>query len=209
MTSHGTGHSWREPITCLKIDGVCRQIHLTRNFSHTPCHMCSHHIVAQGVSVRVSFHPHAIHDVTCLSVRWSFLVSFSPVSLLLPPLLFLILPVLCPALHPQCCHRRGLNPLRTRRMRSIAPWRYTILSQVMSPTSSTTSTTQRLLQRSSRMDPATLIRSLRTRAMRYLLFIQEREEPANRRQAYHSHEESLLPAQSFFAHKYGETSIRT
>ena len=28
------------------------------------------------------------------------------------------------------------------------------------------------------------------------LFIQEREEPANRRQAYHSHEESLLPAQT-------------
>ena len=32
------------------------------------------------------------------------------------------------------------------------------------------------------------------------LFIQEREEPANLRQAYHSHEASLLPAQSFFAH---------
>ena len=32
------------------------------------------------------------------------------------------------------------------------------------------------------------------------LFVQEREEPANRRQAYHSHEESLLPAQFFFAH---------
>ena len=32
------------------------------------------------------------------------------------------------------------------------------------------------------------------------LFIQEREEPADRRQAYHSHEESLLSAQSFFAH---------
>ena len=32
------------------------------------------------------------------------------------------------------------------------------------------------------------------------LFIQERQEPANRRQAYHSHEESLLPAQSSFAH---------
>ena len=30
------------------------------------------------------------------------------------------------------------------------------------------------------------------------LFIQEREDPANLRQAYHSHEESLLPAQSFF-----------
>ena len=32
------------------------------------------------------------------------------------------------------------------------------------------------------------------------LFIQEREEPADRRQAYHSFEESLLSAQSFFAH---------
>ena len=32
------------------------------------------------------------------------------------------------------------------------------------------------------------------------LFIQEREEPADRRQAYHSSEESLLPAQSFFTH---------
>ena len=30
------------------------------------------------------------------------------------------------------------------------------------------------------------------------LFIQEREEPANLRQTYHSREESLLPAQSFF-----------
>ena len=29
------------------------------------------------------------------------------------------------------------------------------------------------------------------------LFTQEREEPANLRQTYHSHEESLLPAQSF------------
>ena len=32
------------------------------------------------------------------------------------------------------------------------------------------------------------------------LFIQEREEPANLRQTYHPHEESLLPAQSIFAH---------
>ena len=44
---------------------------------------------------------------------------------------------------------------------------------------------------------------MRPSEKRYLhssLFIQEREEPANRRQAYHSHEESLWPAQSFFAH---------
>ena len=42
-------------------------------------------------------------------------------------------------------------------------------------------------------------------------FIQERQEPANRRQAYHSHKESLLPAQFFLfrTHKYGETHMRT
>ena len=39
------------------------------------------------------------------------------------------------------------------------------------------------------------------------LFIQEREEPADRRQAYHSHEESLLPAQSFFAHTRTERPV--
>ena len=32
------------------------------------------------------------------------------------------------------------------------------------------------------------------------LFSQKREEPADRRQSYHSHEESLLPARSFFTH---------
>ena len=42
------------------------------------------------------------------------------------------------------------------------------------------------------------------------LFTQEREEPANLRQTHHSHEESLLPGQSFFhTNKYGETRVRT
>ena len=41
------------------------------------------------------------------------------------------------------------------------------------------------------------------------LFIPEREEPANLRQAYHSHEESLWPAQSSFTYKFGETRVRT
>ena len=39
------------------------------------------------------------------------------------------------------------------------------------------------------------------------LFIQEREEPANRRQGYHSDEESLLSPQFFFAH--ASPGIRT
>ena len=47
------------------------------------------------------------------------------------PLLSLsLLPVLCPELQPPCRReRRAPNPMRTRRMRSIAPWRYTTLSR--------------------------------------------------------------------------------
>ena len=50
-------------------------------------------------------------------------------------------------------------------MRCIAPGRFSNLSQVMSPTSSTTSTAQRLSQRSSRMNPSKTL-NCRTRAMR-------------------------------------------
>ena len=39
------------------------------------------------------------------------------------------------------------------------------------------------------------------------LFIQERGESADRRQAYHSYEESLLPAQSFLAHTSTERPV--
>ena len=39
------------------------------------------------------------------------------------------------------------------------------------------------------------------------LFIQDREEPADRRQAHHSHEERLLSAQSFFAHARTERPV--
>ena len=42
------------------------------------------------------------------------------------------------------------------------------------------------------------------------LFIQEREEPANRRQAYHSHEKKFVASSVLFrTHKYAETRIRT
>ena len=126
---------------------LCRQEHLTRDFTHAPC-TCDHtHIVAQGVAGAQSLHPHTIHDVTCLRVRcWS---SFCLLSLYLSlrPFLFHSLPVLCAAHQlPQCRICRGLNPVRTRTLRSIAPWRCTTLSRLMSPSSSATSTAQRLLQ---------------------------------------------------------------
>ena len=76
------GYRTNSIINDLGKKGICRQIHLTRHFSHTPC-TCDHsHIVAQGVSVRISLHPHAIHDVMCLSVRLlSLRVCLSPVFL--------------------------------------------------------------------------------------------------------------------------------
>ena len=83
----------------------------------------------QRVCVRASFHLHVIHDV-CLSVRClSLRVCLSLVSLRRLLLFFLILPVLCPALHLQCQQRRRKHLLRLRTLRSVAPWRYTILPQ--------------------------------------------------------------------------------
>ena len=99
-------------------------------------------------------------------------------------------------------------------MKSIAPWRYTILSQVMSPTSLTTSTTLIFQDGSADIDTepsyfcdAELVDELFRKALSSPLSIQEREEPADRRQAYRSHEESLLPAQSFCAHARTERPV--
>ena len=61
--------------------------------------------------------------------------------------------------------------------------------RISRPTSSTISTTQRPLKFS--FDDETIGKALSSP-----LFIQEREEPASRRQAYHCLEESLLPSQS-------------
>ena len=87
-----------------------------------------------------------------------------------------------------CRHHQGIKPLHSRTMRSIALRRNTILSQDMSPSSSTTKST---IQTSGMIfvNPVTQIRRPRPRAMRKhylssLLFILEREEPANLRQVY-------------------------
>ena len=87
-------------------------------------------------------------------------------------------------------------------MRSLTLWSTTRLSQVMSPSSLTTTTSQRPMEFSSRSPPATpgprtcmTRRSVTTPSTeRSFLhcFTQEREEPADRRQAYQSFEEILL-----------------
>ena len=106
---------------------VCRQILLTRHFSHAVCTFNYMHITLHGsrratqrVCVRASFHLHVIHDV-CLSVRClSLRVCPSPISLRRSPLLFFTLPVLCPALHLQCQQRRREYRLRTMEYLAMA-----------------------------------------------------------------------------------------
>ena len=66
---------------------------------------------------------HCVRLIPVVGLR-SVLLLFLSVFL---PLLFRTLPVLFPALHLQCRHRRGLKPLHSRRMRNVAPWRYIIL----------------------------------------------------------------------------------
>ena len=74
-----------------------------------------------------------VHSIFMPSmICWSSICpSRDPLRRLL--LLFHILPDICPVLHVQCRQRRGLKPLRTRTMRSIGPWRHTVLSQIEKP----------------------------------------------------------------------------
>ena len=135
-----------------------RTEHLTpRIFSHICTHFILVHMHRMGSRCRTTclakraFHPHVIMCliVRCLSSLWS--LPLFRVSLLFVHFLHL----LCPGHHPPCrWNRRALNPLRARRMR-IVPWWYTTLSRVMTPTSSTIPTAQRLLHWSSSMNPST------------------------------------------------------
>ena len=63
--------SRQEPFTCDFSYALC-----TSDCVHTHC-MAQDESRLKRVSVRVPFHPHVIHDVMCLSVRWSFLVFLS------------------------------------------------------------------------------------------------------------------------------------
>ena len=156
-----------------KAMGWCGQILLTRHFSRAVCTSNYMHITTAWLKTS---HPTclcALHSIFMLSMMcaWAFFVSllvfvlllFLSVVYLFSSTLYLYSArhshLLCP-ITP-----RDKKPLCFRTMRSIAWWRSSILLHAMSPTSSTTSTTQRLLQRSSRMNPATQIRSPRTRVM--------------------------------------------
>ena len=69
---------------------------------------------------------HKTCSSTCLSVCCFLVLSSSSISRAST----LSLSRLCPELQLPCCReRQALNPMRTRKMRSIEPWRYTTISQ--------------------------------------------------------------------------------
>ena len=94
-----------------------------------------------------------------MSCAWVLSVLWLSVPLLVPLRVFLLFLLLLPELWaeplPTCGRNRGNIPLALRQMRSLALWPKTHLSQVMSPCSLKTSTTQRLLKSSSGTNPAT------------------------------------------------------
>ena len=102
---------------------------------------------------------HSICMSSMMSHVWACVVCSRFVFFLSLSFLYFLshcLPVLCPAHQLPCGrNRRGIKPLLSRTKRSSALWRYTTISQVVSPTSSTTPTTQRFVQWSSRMNSLT------------------------------------------------------
>ena len=138
---------------------TCRQIHLTRHFFSSTAHVF--HDVKYTTLAQVSARArhvifmviHVVRLIVC-SLCVLRLVPFR-VSFLSLALLFPLLPVLCPEPLLPCGRRQGNYPLALSQMRSLAPWPNSHLSQVMSPSSSTTTTSQRPLKISSRSPPAT------------------------------------------------------
>ena len=148
-----------------------------------------------------------------VSARHPIHVSCACVSDLSSTLHFALFTVSHLLLHPpdlhfhfQCGSVRREIPCALPRMRSLTLLSTTRLSQVMSPISSTTNTSQRPLKSSSRSSPATAgprtcmtWRSVTTpsaeRSLHHCSLRSEKSQ-ASRRQAYHSPGESLLSSQS-------------
>ena len=103
---------------------------------------------------------------------------------------------------------RSTNTATIHKIKCVVVWLKLPLPQVVSPTWSTTSTTERLMQRSSRMIPSTQTRNPRTRSMRnstmspsekrYLHNSSLRSKHNQRTwETYHSHEESCYQLSPF------------
>ena len=181
---------------------ACRQIHLTRHFSHAVCTIHFMHITLHGSSVcmRASFHLHVIHDERLIVVR---LFVFVLLLFLYVVYLFSSLSYLYSDLHSffhvdsakgnNCCAFAQWGVLHP----GDFPSSHRLWANVLEifQEESGDIDTEPSYWCDAELDDDTIGKALSSP-----LFIQEREEPADRGQAYHSHEESLLSPQSFFAH---------
>ena len=177
---------------------------------------CISHCMAQDEPPHVSvcarhFHLHAIHDV-CVSVRClSLCVCPSPVSLsftsslphstcTLPgtPSPMSITPTDEAAAlthNEEYCPMAIWHPLTGYEPNVFDDFHYSETSAMIFQDKSGDIDTEPSYSCDAELDDETI-----GKAQSSPLFVQEREEPADWRQAYHSHEESLLSSQSFFAH---------
>ena len=152
LASLGSGQTLTFVAPELSVPGISPQVvHLTRHFFSFTARTCNDVWYHIGSSVGAR---HPVH-VSCASV----IVCSLPFPLVLFRV-FLYLPLLLPEpwLPPfplPCGCLRSKIPYAFRQLRSLALWPTTPLSQVMSTTSSTISTSQRPLNFSSRSNPAT------------------------------------------------------
>ena len=154
-----------------------------------------------------SFHPHAIHDV-CLSVcsPVSLSLSLSFTSSLPYPTCTLtctsssmsmssreLIPT--PSTNEECCPLAKNHSLTGYEPNVFDDFHYSETSAVIFQDESGDKDTEPSYLCDVELDDETIGKALPSP-----LFIQEREEQADQRQAYHSNEESVLPSQYFFAH---------
>ena len=179
-------------------------------YNHTSWLKTSH---VSSVFMSASCHPHTIHGerliVCCFSVPRFVLFL---VSLLHLAFLFPLLPVFCPEPLLPCEQRRGKTyPASPPNEESCSLTEFTLPTSYKPKLHDDfhySETIEMIFQEESgdkdtepsylcdaELDDETIGRALSSP-----LFIQERGESADRRQAYHSLEESLLPTQSLFAH---------
>ena len=162
------------------------------------------HDIGSSVCARHPIHVSCAWVIVCslFDPHFTLFICLSHLPLHPPELWLLPFPL-------PCGSRRGKIPCALRPMRSLALWPITPLSQVMSPTSSTISTTRRPLKFSFRSNPATrgprtcmTRRSVtipssaeRSLSLHHCSLRSEKNQPPVDK-AYHSLEESLLPSQS-------------
>ena len=171
--------------------------------------MCTHHTAAQGVARRVCIkhvHPHVI---TCLSVCCFLILSSSSVSRAFTfsssstcslfrtsTSMMSRTPSIKPKAHPpnvEYCPVAIYNPLTGYEPNQLDNFDYSETKTAIFQNESVEIDTELSYSCDAGFDG-----NLIGKAPSSPLFIQEREEPAKRRQTYQTHEQCLLPARSFF-----------